>query len=219
MHGDWGHIAGNMLFLYVFGDNVEDRLGHGRYVLFYLLSGICAALAQAAVDPTGMMPMVGASGAIAGALGAYVVLYPKAPIMVFNPVFLLWFVFGPVIILPAWIMVGVWFFWNLVPGIASVGLPEAGGVAFFAHIGGFLAGLIAVKPFCTGRARRGLVGVRRPASSSACGPPIHGADHAASSTAMADFKGNSFTFRCQRRYYRDNPLPSSFRRVNVGVRL
>lgn len=157
MHGDWGHIAGNMLFLYVFGDNVEDRLGHFRYILFYLLSGICAALAQALVDPNGMMPMVGASGAIAGALGAYVVLYPKAPIMVFNPVFLLWFVFGPVIILPAWIMVGVWFFYNLVPGVASVGLQDAGGVAFFAHIGGFLAGLVAVKPFCAGRERRDVL--------------------------------------------------------------
>ncbi|HEY5960277.1 MAG TPA: rhomboid family intramembrane serine protease [Polyangiaceae bacterium] len=154
MHGDWGHLAGNMLFLYVFGDNVEDRLGHGRYVVFYFMSGIAAALAQAAVDPTGMLPMVGASGAIAGALGAYVVLYPRAPIVVFNPVFLLWFIFGPVIVLPAWIMVGVWFFYNLVPGIASISIAATGGVAFFAHIGGFLAGLIAIKPMCLGRERR-----------------------------------------------------------------
>jgi membrane associated rhomboid family serine protease len=156
MHGDWEHIAGNMLFLWVFGDNVEDRLGHLRYLVFYFLSGTCAALAQALVDPSAMLPMVGASGAIAGALGAYLVLYPRAPIMVFNPVFVLWFVFGPVIVLPAWIMVGVWFFWNLVPGLASIGLSAAGGVAFFAHIGGFLAGLIAVKPFCRGRERRDL---------------------------------------------------------------
>jgi membrane associated rhomboid family serine protease len=156
MHGDWGHIAGNMLFLYVFGDNVEDRLGHGRYVLFYLLCGVCAALAQASVDPTAMMPMVGASGAIAGALGAYVVLYPRAPIVVFNPVFLLWFVFGPVIVLPAWIMVGMWFIYNLVPGIESIGFGQVGGVAFFAHIGGFLAGLVAVKPLCSGRGQREL---------------------------------------------------------------
>ncbi len=156
MHGDWGHIAGNMLFLYVFGDNVEDRIGHFRYVVFYLLSGVCAALAQALVDPTGITPMVGASGAIAGALGAYMVLYPKAPIVVFNPVFILWFVFGPFIVLPAWIMVGMWFIYNLIPGLASLGVAGAGGVAFFAHIGGFLAGLISVKPFCRGREQRDL---------------------------------------------------------------
>jgi membrane associated rhomboid family serine protease len=157
MHGDWGHIAGNMLFLYVFGDNVEDRLGHGRYIVFYLLSGFCAALAQAFIVPTAMTPMVGASGAIAGALGAYLVLYPKAPIMVFNPFFPLWFVFGPVIMLPAWIMVGVWFVYNnLLPALASVGTADVGGVAFFAHIGGFLAGLVSVKPLCRGRGSRDL---------------------------------------------------------------
>lgn len=157
MHGGWSHIGFNMLFLYVFGDNVEDRLGHGRYIVFYLLSGICAALAQASVDPSGMTPMVGASGAIAGALGAYVVLYPRAPIVVFNPFFVLWFIFGPFIVLPAWIMVGFWFVYqNLLPALASVGAASAGGVALFAHIGGFLAGLVSVKPFCHGREQREL---------------------------------------------------------------
>lgn len=158
MHGDWGHIAGNMLFLHVFGDNVEDRLGHARYIVFYLLSGVCAALAQALIDPSGMTPMVGASGAIAGTLGAYMVLYPRAPIIVLNPIVIpFWFLFGPTLVLPAWLMVGLWFVYNLVPGIASIGFSGGGGVAFFAHIGGFLAGLVAVKPFCRGREQRAVL--------------------------------------------------------------
>ncbi|HMA96839.1 MAG TPA: rhomboid family intramembrane serine protease [Polyangiaceae bacterium] len=156
MHGDWGHIAGNMLFLYVFGDNVEDRLGHSRYIAFYVLSGACAALAHAAIDPSAMTPMVGASGAIAGTLGAYMVLYPRAPIVVLNPIVIpFWFIFGPTLVLPAWLMVGLWFIYNLIPGIASIGVASGGGgVAFFAHIGGFLAGLMMVKPLCRGREQR-----------------------------------------------------------------
>jgi membrane associated rhomboid family serine protease len=157
MHGDWSHIGFNMLFLYVFGDNVEDRLGHGRYVAFYLLCGVSAALAQASVDPSAMTPMVGASGAIAGALGAYMVLYPKAPIVVFNPVFILWFVFGPLIVLPAWVMVGFWFvYMNLIPALSSIGATAQGNVALFAHIGGFLVGLVSAKLFCYGREQRDL---------------------------------------------------------------
>lgn len=174
MHGDWQHIAGNMLFLYVFGDNVEDRLGHARYIVFYLLSGVCAAFAQALIDPTGATPMVGASGAIAGTLGAYMVLYPRAPIIVLNPVFPLWLLFGPTLVLPAWLMVGLWFVYNLVPGIASIGVAGSGGVAFFAHIGGFLAGLMAVKPFCRGREQREVLswsGWRPPPRRSHPGGP------------------------------------------------
>jgi membrane associated rhomboid family serine protease len=151
MHGSWAHIGGNLLFLYIFGDNVEDKLGHRRYLAFYVLSGLCAALAQILVDPTSRLPMVGASGAIAGVLGGYLVLYPRAPITVLNPVFPLWFLLGPFLIFPAWLVMGEWFLWNLVPGVASLGDSEQGGVAFFAHIGGFLAGLLAVKPFCAGR--------------------------------------------------------------------
>lgn len=150
MHGSWAHFGGNMLFLYIFGDNVEDKMGHRRYLLFYLLSGLCAAMAQIVVDPSSALPMVGASGAIAGVLGGYLVLYPRAPITVVNPIFPLWLLLGPFLVFPAWLVMGEWFLWNLIPGVASLGGESQGGVAFFAHIGGFLAGLILVKPFCRG---------------------------------------------------------------------
>jgi membrane associated rhomboid family serine protease len=144
MHGSWAHIGGNMLFLYVFGDNVEDALGHVRYVLFYLLGGAAAAIAQLGTDPGSTIPMVGASGAIAGVLGAYLVLYPRAPVTVLFGFFFLVF--------PAWLVVGEWFLWNLIMGFGSLGGAQAGGgVAFFAHIGGFVAGLLGVRPFMLGR--------------------------------------------------------------------
>jgi membrane associated rhomboid family serine protease len=147
MHGGWSHIVGNLLFLHVFGDNIEDRLGHARYLAFYLFCGLIAALSQTLVDPTSIIPMVGASGAIAGVLGGYMVLYPRAPITVFNPaIFPL-----PILVFPAWLVMGIWFLWNLIPGVASLGVDGQGGVAFFAHIGGFLAGLVTVKPCCMGR--------------------------------------------------------------------
>ena len=154
MHGSWAHFGGNMLFLYIFGDNVEDKMGHSRYALFYLLSGFCAAIAQVVVDPTSSLPMVGASGAIAGVLGGYLVLYPRAPITVVNPVFPLWFLLGPFLVFPAWLVMGEWFLFNLIPGVASLGVAGQGGVAFFAHIGGFLAGLVSVKFFSAGRLGR-----------------------------------------------------------------
>lgn len=154
MHGGWGHLFGNMLFLYVFGDNIEDALGHGRYLAFYLASGLAAAAAQVAIDPLSTIPMVGASGAIAGVLGAYLVLYPRAPIVVVNPVFPLWFVFGALLVFPAWLVVGEWFVWNLLRGVASVSGGSSGGVAFFAHLGGFVLGLLAIRPFMFGRGRR-----------------------------------------------------------------
>ncbi len=146
MHGGWGHLGGNLLFLYIFGDNVEDALGHGRYVLYYLTCGLLAALAQIFIESDSTIPMVGASGAIAGVLGGYMVLYPRAPITVLNPIFPLWFLLGPLLVFPAWLVMGEWFVWNLVPGLASLGGSSQGGVAFFAHIGGFLAGLVLVKP-------------------------------------------------------------------------
>jgi membrane associated rhomboid family serine protease len=154
MHGGWAHLGGNMLFLHIFGDNIEDKLGHVRYLAFYILSGLVAAFAQTVVDPASTIPMVGASGAIAGVLGGYMVLYPRAPITVINPVFPLWFLLGPVLAFPAWLVMGEWFLWNLIPGVASLGVDGQGGVAFFAHIGGFLAGLVTVKPFCLGRATK-----------------------------------------------------------------
>jgi membrane associated rhomboid family serine protease len=146
MHGSWAHVAGNMLFLYIFGDNVEDALGHWRYVAFYLTSGLCAAAAQIFVDPSSTIPMVGASGAIAGVLGGYMVLFPRAPITVLNPVFPMWFLIGPVLVFPAWLVMGEWFVMNFFMGTGSLGTGVQGGVAFFAHIGGFLAGLLLVKP-------------------------------------------------------------------------
>jgi membrane associated rhomboid family serine protease len=141
------HLAGNMLFLWVFGDNVEDALGHARFLLFYLLSGVAAAAAQVFIDPTSMVPMVGASGAIAGVLAAYVTLYPRAPVTVVNPMPILWLFFGLTFTLPAWMVILEFFLFNLVNGFAALdrGLGAGGGVAFFAHLGGFVAGLALVR--------------------------------------------------------------------------
>ncbi|HYP98343.1 MAG TPA: rhomboid family intramembrane serine protease [Polyangiaceae bacterium] len=146
MHGGLGHLAGNLLFLWIFGDNVEDAIGHVRYIAFYLSCGVCAALAQIATNFGSTAPMVGASGAIAGVLGAYLVLYPRAPITVFVGFFL--------ISLPAWVVVGFWFLLQLSGGWAALGLDTSSGVAFFAHIGGFLAGVLGVRPAMIGRERR-----------------------------------------------------------------
>jgi len=145
MHGGFGHLGGNLLFLWIFGDNVEDAIGRGRYVLFYLLCGLCAALAQVLTNTGSQAPMVGASGAIAGVLGAYLVLYPRAPITVFVGFFL--------ISLPAWVVVGFWFLLQLSGGWAALGLDASSGVAFFAHIGGFLAGVLGIRPAMVGRER------------------------------------------------------------------
>jgi membrane associated rhomboid family serine protease len=146
MHGGLAHLAGNMLSLYIFGDNVEDALGHRRYLGFYLLAGVAAAAGQLLTGLSSPVAMVGASGAIGGVMGAYVVLYPRAPILC-----LLLFV---VITVPAWLMIGLWFALNLSGGFNSLGLGSMGGVAFFAHIGGFLAGLLLVRPLLAGRTRR-----------------------------------------------------------------
>jgi membrane associated rhomboid family serine protease len=153
MHGGLAHLGGNMLFLYIFGDNVEDSLGHGRYIGFYLLSGIAAAAAQILTGVSSPVAMVGASGAISGVLAAYVVLYPRAPILVLNSIPLLWLFFGFFFSVPAWLVIGFWFIGNLLPAVSSLGLAESGGVAFFAHIGGFLAGLLLIRPLLSGRPR------------------------------------------------------------------
>jgi membrane associated rhomboid family serine protease len=147
MHGGLAHLAGNLLYLYIFGDNVEDSLGHGRFLGFYLLAGIAAAFTQILTGIDSPIPMVGASGAIAGVLGGYMVLFPRAPILGLLFFFVLTF--------PAWFVIGVWFvFQNVLPAMASLGPRSGGGVAFFAHIGGFIAGLLLVRPFLTGRSRR-----------------------------------------------------------------
>jgi membrane associated rhomboid family serine protease len=145
MHGGWGHLISNMLYLYIFGDNVEDAMGHTRYVLFYLLCGVAAGLVQVAIGPSSTIPMVGASGAIAGVLGGYMVLYPRAPVTLLNPIPLLWLFLGLFIVLPAWLVIGMWFLFNVVSGVGSLGISEGGGVAFFAHIGGFVAGMLMIR--------------------------------------------------------------------------
>ena len=153
LHGGWLHIIGNMLFLWVFGDNVEDRLGHGVYLLFYLLAGIAAALIQGAIDPGSVVPVLGASGAVAGVLGAYLIWFPGSTIRVVIPFFILIFIPIPI---PAWIMIGAWFVQNLLAGyatIADAAAPDQG-VAFFAHIGGFVFGMLVAVLAGSGRKRR-----------------------------------------------------------------
>ena len=142
LHAGWMHLLGNVLFLWVFGDNVEERLGHLRYLLFYLLSGTVAALVQVYSAPESTIPMIGASGAIAGVLGAYLVLWPRAQIAVLLPFFL----FLIPLQLPVIFMLGVWFFTQLGSGLAAVTYASnaTGGVAFWAHVGGFVFGAIAV---------------------------------------------------------------------------
>jgi membrane associated rhomboid family serine protease len=143
LHGGWLHLAGNMLFLWVFGDNIEDTLGHISFLLFYLLCGVTASAVQVWVDPNSAIPIVGASGAIAGVLGAYLMLFPNGNI---RTVFL--FVFIPfVVLIPAWIQIGLWALTQVFYGYAALDVETratSGGVAYFAHIGGFVAGIILV---------------------------------------------------------------------------
>jgi membrane associated rhomboid family serine protease len=147
LHAGWGHIFWNMLFLFIFGDNVEDKLGSERFLAFYLLSGLGAALGQFAMDPTSHVPMVGASGAIGGVLGGYLVLHPKAPVAVLNPIPFTWLFFPLVFALPAWVVVGEWFIGNVF-GVLGAGAGISGaGIAFAAHLGGFLVGLVTVRLF------------------------------------------------------------------------
>ena len=146
LHGGLLHIGSNMLYLWIFGDNVEDRLGHGRYLLFYLLCGFAATLAHAAFSPGSRVPAIGASGAIAGVLGAYLILWPHARVMTLIPIFF----FITVRELPAVLLLGVWFVLQLFSGVGSLGVTDAqdmGGVAYFAHIGGFVAGLLFIGLF------------------------------------------------------------------------
>jgi len=139
LHGGWMHIIGNMLYLWIFGDNIEDRMGTPVYVLFYLLAGVAASLAQVLVAPASRVPTIGASGAIAGVLGTYLVLFPKARVRT------LIFIarFGRMVELPAVVVLGFWFVLQIFNGLASVTAMASGGVAYFAHIGGFVVGLLA----------------------------------------------------------------------------
>jgi membrane associated rhomboid family serine protease len=146
LHGGWAHLLGNGLFLWVFGNNVEDSMGRARFLVFYLLCGVAAAAAQIAIDPDSAVPMVGASGAISGVLGAYLVLYPRVRV---NMLFIL-FIFIRVIPLPAWAVLLWWIAWQVVAGLpqlSEVGPDVSSGVAVWAHIGGFVAGVLLVKLF------------------------------------------------------------------------
>jgi membrane associated rhomboid family serine protease len=154
LHGSWVHILGNMLYLWIFGNNVEDRLGRVAFLGFYLVGGIVAGVTQFAIDPTSDQPLVGASGAIAAALGAYLVLYPGARIL--SLVFLGFFY--QLIEVPALVVLGFWFVLQLIDGLGSLGVNNVqGGVAFFAHIGGFVLGMVV------GLALRGRGSGPRPA--------------------------------------------------------
>jgi membrane associated rhomboid family serine protease len=148
LHGGWLHIIGNMLFLWVFGNNVEDRMGHVVYVLFYLVAGVVAAYAQAAIGADSTIPLMGASGAVAGVLGAYIVVFPHARVLT-----LVIFFFITVIELPALIVLGLWFVLQAFQGLGSLG-GDVGGVAWFAHIGGFVFGALVALLFYRRRVGR-----------------------------------------------------------------
>jgi membrane associated rhomboid family serine protease len=149
MHASILHIGGNMLFLWIFGNNVEDAMGHVKFVLFYLAGGVAALALQIAVGPTSLVPTLGASGAIAAVLGGYILLYPRARVLTL--VFIILFV--TVIELPAWVMLGAWFALQAVFGATHLTTPTGGGggVAYFAHIGGFIFGLLAIRLLATKR--------------------------------------------------------------------
>ena len=140
LHAGWMHVIGNMLYLWIFGDNVEDRLGHGGFLVFYLAAGSVAAVAQLFINPLSTVPMVGASGAIAGVMGAYFVLYPESRVL--TAVFVLFFF--DLVEIPAIFFLGIWFLMQLLSGVGSLGASNAagGGTAFFAHIGGFVVGAL-----------------------------------------------------------------------------
>jgi membrane associated rhomboid family serine protease len=138
MHGGWFHLFGNMLFLWIFGDNVEDRFGHTKFLVFYLLTGIAATFAQYATAPESAVPNVGASGAIAGVLGAYILMFPQARVNVLLG--------RQIVAMPAFIVLGLWIVLQLVSGVGTIGYTDesanAGGIAYMAHVGGFVAGLL-----------------------------------------------------------------------------
>jgi membrane associated rhomboid family serine protease len=145
LHGSWSHILGNMWYLWIFGNNVEDRVGHGRFIVFYLLCGVVAAIGQIAMDPSSMLPTIGASGAIAGVMGAYLVLYPQGRVITLVTLLVFW----EVIEVPAIVLLGFWFLMQLFSAgaIAVTASTTGGGVAFAAHVAGFLTGMIGVFAF------------------------------------------------------------------------
>ena len=144
LHGDWFHIIGNMLFLYIFGDNIEERMGHFRYFIFYILTGLIAALIQFLISIKSTVPIVGASGAISGVIGAYLLFYPHAKILTIVPIL----IFIRIIYIPAIVFIIIWFALQFIGGLGSLSrASDVGGVAFWAHLGGFLGGLILAQYF------------------------------------------------------------------------
>jgi membrane associated rhomboid family serine protease len=157
LHGDFLHLGGNMLYLWIFGNNIEDRLGHGRFILFYGLCGLAASMTQIASLPESMVPMIGASGAIAGVLGAYLLLFPKARVLTVIPIF----IFLHFVRLPAYVVLGLWFVFQVVHSLMAD--PGRGGVAWFAHVGGFVMGMLLLYVFLPRRrppARRSAMEAR-----------------------------------------------------------
>ncbi|HJZ95257.1 MAG TPA: rhomboid family intramembrane serine protease [Candidatus Solibacter sp.] len=143
LHGGWMHVIGNMWFLWIFGDNVEDILGHGKFLLFYIACGMAAGLAQVFIDPSSRVPTVGASGAIAGVMGAYIVKFPRSRILTLIPII----IFFTTVEVPAWLMLFYWFFIQLFQGLGTIGyshISQGGGVAYMAHVGGFVAGAVLI---------------------------------------------------------------------------
>lgn len=156
LHGGWMHVLGNLLYLYIFGDNVEDTFGHGRYLLFYLACGVASFAVQIAFQPASAVPNVGASGAIAGVLGAYFFLFPRARVVTLLPLF----VFFTVVEIPAVVFLGLWFLIQILSGTVSLGrAAAAGGVAWWAHVGGFVAGIVLLKVFAFPGRGRGAAAV------------------------------------------------------------
>jgi membrane associated rhomboid family serine protease len=149
MHAGIAHLGGNMLYLWIFGDNVEDRLGHGWYLVFYLVGGVVASLTHLATNWGSAVPTVGASGAIAAVLGAYLVLFPASRIVTLIPLG----IFSRLTTAPAFVFLGLWFVLQLFEGVMSIGGADVSGVAFWAHVGGFVAGMVMIKLMPTGERR------------------------------------------------------------------
>jgi membrane associated rhomboid family serine protease len=142
LHGSWMHLLGNMWFLWLFGNNIEDSMGHLRFIVFYLFCGLAAAMGQVVTNPSSVIPMVGASGAISGVMGAYLILFPNVRVYALVPIV----IFITSVALPAWVMLGYWFLIQFVSGLLT-SADEVGGVAFWAHVGGFVAGVVLIKLF------------------------------------------------------------------------
>jgi membrane associated rhomboid family serine protease len=150
LHGGVSHLVGNMWYLWLFGDNVEDALGHAGFLVFYLAGGIVATLLHYLTDPVARIPTVGASGAIAAVLGAYLVAFPRTRVYTLLPLF----PFFPVVALPAFLVLGLWFLFQFVLGLGALAAAGSGGIAFWAHVGGFAAGLLAMRTLLALRSRR-----------------------------------------------------------------